>query len=234
MAIELSCDLGEGEPPTRTRALLRQVQAANIACAGHAGDLASMTLCLRLCRAFGVRAGAHPGFPSREDKGRGEARLNAGELRVLLLHQIGGLAVVARHEEVPLAHVKLHGTLYHATDHSPDLARAYLETMRDYFPGLIVVARLGGGVHALARRMRLPVCPEAFADRRYRPDGTLVPRGEPGAILRELEDVRGQVIALREQGLAKTLCLHGDEPNSPLLARRIRLWLGGPEASVES
>ena len=225
MKLDLNCDLGEGEPPVRTRALMRGIDSANIACGGHAGDLDTMTACLRLCREHGVRAGAHPGYPNRESHGRGEVRITPGEFGVLLLHQVGGIEVLARAEGVTLTHVKLHGTLYHATDQSPALAEAYLETMRAYWPSLIVVARLGGGVLALARRLRVPAWPEAFADRRYQPDGTLVPRGEPGACLTRLSEVRRQVLDLREQGLARTLCIHGDAPTAPMLARHIPQWL---------
>jgi UPF0271 protein len=159
--MDLNCDLGEGEPAARTRALMRWITSANIACGGHAGDAETMIDCLRLCAKHGVRAGAHPGFPNRGTMGRGEISITPAELRTLLLHQVGGLATLALAGNTPLTHIKLHGTLYHASDHSTALARAYLETVRAYWPELTIYARAGGMVAGLARRLRMPVWPEA-------------------------------------------------------------------------
>jgi UPF0271 protein len=223
--MDLNCDLGEGEPAARTRALMKWIRLANIACGGHAGDAVTMAACLKLCREHDVRPGAHPGYPNRADMGRGEVAIDPAGLRLLLLHQVSALDTLARAQGLALTHVKLHGTLYHATDGSPALARAYLDTVRDFWPSLAVVARLGGGVARLGARSGLTVWTEAFADRRYRPDGTLAPRDEPGAVLDKVHEVRLQVLALREQGLADTVCLHGDSPGAPVLARHIAAWL---------
>lgn len=240
MSPDLNSDLGEGEPWDRTSALLRLVTSANIACGGHAGDLASMERSLLLAAKLGVRAGAHPGLPG--SFGRGEAPVSPAQLALLVLHQLGGLHRIAQVSRVRLHHVKLHGSLYHATESDPRLAEAYLGTLRDWFPGLRVYARAGGKVVRRARLLGVPVWEEAFVDRGYRSDGTLVPRTEPGALIeapaaaaarvrrysrdRCVESVDGADVSIR----ADTWCVHGDGLNAVAVARAVRRALGIPGA----
>src|SRR4030095_5379345 len=126
MNLDLNCDLGEGEPQTRTRALMRWITSANVACGGHAGDVRSMSVCVRLCKEFGVLLGAHPGAWSRTDFGRGTVQIEPVELELLLLHQISALERIATQHGVHLHHIKLHGALYHATENDVPLARRYI------------------------------------------------------------------------------------------------------------
>lgn len=231
MKLDVNCDLGEWEPPERTRALLRHVTSANIACGGHAGDVATMRRCARWARSLGVRIGAHPGPWSREDRGRSVASLHAGELELLLLQQVSALERIARSEGARLHHIKLHGALYHATDADETLARAYLRAVRRWWPGAIVYARAGGLVHAVANRMGLKVWPEAFADRGYRDDGSLIPREESGAIVSGTREVArrvqllstsGEIVAQSGKRLflhPRTVCVHSDTPNALRIAR---------------
>lgn len=234
--LDLNCDLGEWESPPRTRALMQRITSANVACGGHAGDARSMTRCVRLAREFGVRLGAHPGLPDRAGGGRIEARVTPDDLERLLVEQVGTLTALARTEGVRLHHIKLHGALYHATERDPRLARHYLAVVTRRWPGAVIYARAGGRVAALAGRGQ--VWGEAFLDRAYREDGTLVPRGEPGALLPTLRAMREQARNLMERGevitrsgkriplLAKTLCLHSDTPQAVRLAGFL-----GPRAS---
>src|SRR5256885_15204701 len=120
MKVDLNCDLGEGESVAKTRALMRSITSANVACGGHAGDVRSMETSVRLARQYGVRLGAHPGLPSQF--GRGIVKLSPAQLELLLLHQIGALERIARFHHVKLHHIKLHGSLYHAADADPALA----------------------------------------------------------------------------------------------------------------
>lgn len=227
----LECDLGEGEPPENTRALMRWIDAANIACGGHAGDAASMERCVSLAKRAGVLVGAHPGPWSRAEMGRGGFDIGEEALELLLLQQVGALEAIARAKGARLHHVKLHGSLYHAADADPALARRYLTTVRRFWPGAAVIARAGGLVHRLARRAGVRALGEAFADRGYRADGTLVPRGEPGALLTDPAAVAARVARLVREGVleaetgasvpveASALCVHGDSPGAPALAR---------------
>jgi 5-oxoprolinase (ATP-hydrolysing) subunit A len=234
--LDLNGDLGEWESPRRTRALMRHLTSANVACGGHAGDARTMLRCVRLAREFGVRLGAHPGLPDRAGRGRREARVSPDELERLLQEQVGALADMARTEGVRLHHIKLHGALYHATERDPRLARCYVAVVARHWPGAVVYARAGGRVAGLAPRGK--VWGEAFVDRAYQDDGSLVPRGEPGAVLPSLRAMREQADRLMETGeviarsgeriplAVKTLCLHSDTPQAVRLARAL-----GPRAS---
>jgi 5-oxoprolinase (ATP-hydrolysing) subunit A len=231
MNLDLNCDLGEGEPLSRTRALMRRVTSANIVCGGHAGDLSSMRVCLGLAKELEVRAGAHPGWPNRPDFGRGPVAVRPDELELLLLQQVGSLERLARAQGVRLHHVKLHGTLYHATEQNPALRRRYVECVSRWWPGLKIYALAGGTVARLAGRRGLTVWEEGFLDRAYQPDGTLRPRTSPGALLNDLRAVRARLLLYRRRGEietvsggrirlhARTWCLHSDTPLAPALAR---------------
>lgn len=244
MNLDLNCDLGEQESPARTRALMRLVDSANVACGGHAGDLASMARCARLAREFGVRLGAHPGPPDRAGFGRTDCTPTASELALWIVQQTGALATVAGRHGLSLHHIKLHGALYHASEADPKLARAYVDTVRQHFPGLKIYSRAGGRVARLARRAGLEVWEELFADRTYRDNGELVPRGEPGAVLDSARAVAERLShwlaggCMRTAGgseirlSGQTLCIHGDGERSVSLARAVRVELarqfGGP------
>lgn len=228
---DINCDLGEGEPQARTRALVKLVTSANIACGGHAGDVRALRRGLELCREFGVRAGAHPGFADRENFGRRDVPLSARELETLLVQQMGAFAAVAAAVRVRPHHVKLHGALYHRVERSASLAKIYVRVVRDYFPGWRIYALPFGAVVPAARDLSVPVWREVFADRAYLSTGVLVPRGESGAVISSGEEIRRRVSSLREQGLVwsregvglavecETLCLHADSPGAVRVAR---------------
>lgn len=235
--LALNCDLGEGESLARTRALMRWIDYANVACGGHAGDVQSMRACVRLTRQFGVRLGAHPGPWSRGDRGRGASAISAEALELLLLQQVGALASLASAGGVRLHHIKLHGALYHAVEEDRALARAYLRTVRTHWPQAVVCGRAGGGVTREARRAGVRCLAEGFADRAYQPDGRLVPRSEPGAVLRPSSAVLLRVRQyLAGRGIAATngqrlflafdtLCVHADSPDAGRLVREIARML---------
>ena len=234
MELDLNCDLGEGESPARTRALMRHVTSANVACGGHAGDAASMVRCVRLARELGVRLGAHPGPISRGDFGRAAIRPSPSELTLLVLHQAGALLQVAQRENLPLHHIKLHGALYHAAESDPDLARAYARAVRHYFPGVKIYSLSGGLVARAARQMGVEALEEMFADRAYQADGRLVPRHEAHALLHRPAQVKARLREWLASGhiqaadgsrirlSAQTLCVHGDTVGATTLARLLR------------
>lgn len=223
MRFDLNCDLGEGEPLARTTALMRNVTSANVACGGHAGDVTTMRQCARLAKKYGVRLGAHPGPWARNDFGRGVISIDARGLELLLLQQIGALEQIARAEGVKLHHIKLHGGLYHATERDPKLARAYLQGVRRWWPKLVVYAQAEGTVARAARHAGVIVWEEAFLDRNYRDDGTLVPRTEPNAVITDTADFKRRLELLKTQGtIARTLCIHSDTPGAVNLSRLAR------------
>jgi UPF0271 protein len=229
---DLNCDLGEGEPWTRTRALLRQVTSANVACGGHAGDALTMERVVVEAKALGVRLGAHPGVAGAF--GRGEVTLSPQQLQTLVLQQVGALDLLARRQGSRLHHIKLHGALYHAVENDNALGRAYVETVARWFPQVTIYSRAGGLVLTLAHKAGITAWAEGFIDRAYRADGQLVPRNQDGALLTRTQDISKRLREWRQTGgwksldgtwvavPAQTLCLHGDTPGAVALARAIR------------
>ncbi|HMJ63872.1 MAG TPA: LamB/YcsF family protein [Candidatus Binatia bacterium] len=234
MQFDLNCDLGEDEPLARTRLLMAHVTSANIACGGHAGDVASMRRCVRLAKTYRTLVGAHPGLCDRDNFGRSDTRIDANELELLLLQQVGTLDRIATEEHVKLHHIKLHGALYHATERDANLARAYLSIVRHWWPKVIVYAFAGGTLARYARRVGVEVWQEAFLDRNYRDDGSLGPRSEPDALLTDLGEIRKRldllstkrrIITHSEASLpirAQTLCVHSDTPGVSRIVRMLR------------
>jgi 5-oxoprolinase (ATP-hydrolysing) subunit A len=237
--MELNCDLGEGEHPARTRALMRHVDAVNIACGGHAGDAGAMERCAKYASLMRLRAGAHPGLNDSTGFGRRETRLSSGQLELLLLHQAGALAAVLKKRNLSMHHIKLHGALYHMTEVDQTLGRAYLKAVGKWWPEALIYARAGSPIIAMARRMGLRAREEVFVDRAYLDDGRLVPRNQPGALISSLQTVIERVESLRQSGTLttvtgsrikvnpETLCLHSDSPGAVRMASVVSRFLKG-------
>jgi 5-oxoprolinase (ATP-hydrolysing) subunit A len=231
VAVDLNADVGEG---CDDAALLPFLTSANVACGFHAGDPSVMDATVALALARGVRVGAHPGYPDRENFGRTRMDLPAEAVENLVLYQIGALECFVRARGAKLTHVKPHGALYHAAAESAEIAAAVASGIRRAGEALTVVSQAGSLLLDAARRAGLPVAKEAFADRRYRADGKLVSRSEPDALLTDPEEAADQAVSLARGGHlrardgsrleveADTICLHGDTPGAPQIARRIR------------
>lgn len=242
MQIDLNADLGEGAG--HDEALLSLVSSASIACGGHAGDAASMRQCVRGARRHGVAIGAHPSFPDRENFGRSAMRLPPGEVVAHVLDQIGALDAIVRAEGGRLVHVKPHGALYNQAAREPELAAALCEAVRRFDPALRVFGLAGGALTEAARRAGLAPVEEAFADRGYLPDGSLVPRGQRGALIEDEDAALAQALLLAREGRvraidgslvalrARSLCLHGDGPHALAFARRIRARLAAEGIAI--
>ena len=233
MQLDLNADLGEGLPEVDA-ALMPVITSANIACGLHAGDSHVMATTVRLARRHGVAVGAHPGFDDRAGFGRRRRDLSRDDVTELLLYQLGALAAIAAHAGADLQHVKPHGALYNQAESDRSLAVAIISAIRSFSPRLRLVGRAGSAMQMAAVELNHPFIAEAFADRRYRPDGSLVPRSESGAVLSAPDDVAAQVRRLVTRGevLAddgsrvsvtfQSLCIHGDTPAAPALASRVR------------
>ena len=240
--IDLNCDLGEG--CGNDAAIIPLISSANIACGAHAGDHASMRETLRLCRQFGVAAGAHPGYADRENFGRRELDLPFAELAISLRGQLETLATLAREEGVYLVHVKPHGALYSQAARDSALADVVAASVREFDPRLILVGLAASELPKAGERIGLRVAHEAFADRRYRADGSLAPRNLDGAVIADVDvaTCQGLAIAMHEaiepiDGAAlnlgaDTICLHGDGAQAELFARHLRNALEANDVSV--
>jgi UPF0271 protein len=222
-AIDLNADLGEGFP--NDLALLDRVSSASVCCGAHAGDPDVIRRTLLAAVERGVVVGAHPGYRDREGFGRREQDATTEEVELLVLDQVADLDRLGRDLGVPIRFVKPHGALYNQAQHEEKIARGVVQAVARW--GLPLLGRPGTLLEALAHSAGLRYVAEAFPDRRYRPDGSLVPRDEPGAVLTDPEAVAANVEGLLADGLAATLCIHGDEPNAPPVAERLRSTLRG-------
>src|SRR5579885_2375174 len=180
MAIDLNCDLGEGCPFDAE--LMPLITSANVACGFHAGDPATAHATLSAAARHGVQVGAHPGFPDRENFGRRE--LVRGEEQVFedCVYQIGALAGLAKAVGLPLRYVKPHGALYNMACRDDAYARPVVAAAELF--GLALMGLPDSRLQALSAG-RVPFVAEGFADRRYRPDGSLVPRTQPDAFVED-------------------------------------------------
>jgi 5-oxoprolinase (ATP-hydrolysing) subunit A len=230
LSVDLNADVGEGMDDAQ---LLPYVTSANVACGMHAGNPTTIDQTVGLALACGVRVGAHPGYPDRANFGRVAMEIPADDLENLVVYQVAALAGFVRSRGGRLTHVKPHGALYHSGAEFPDVARAIVEGVRRVGTDLVLVGAAGSMLVGAGQEAGLPVAEEAFADRRYRPDGTLVPRGRPGAVIIDPEEAAEQAVGLARDGFvvaedssrisvrADTICLHGDTPGAAEIARKI-------------
>ncbi|NTX36120.1 LamB/YcsF family protein [Myxococcus sp. CA033] len=228
----LNIDLGE--LPDEDARLYALAQVANIACGGHAGDDASMRRALELCARHGTRVCAHPSYEDREGFGRRALDVTPDVLRGQVASQCARLSRLAQEQRVPVVYAKLHGALYHAANTSPVLARAVVEGIVEALgTGVTLIAPAEGSLRDAARNAGLAHAREGFADRGTLPDGSLIPRGQPGAVLTEAAKVRENTVRLATQGTVDTVCVHGDTPGAVELAREVRATLDALSLHVE-
>jgi UPF0271 protein len=220
----LNIDLGE--LPGEDERLYALAHIANIACGGHAGDDASMRQALERCLRHGTHAGAHPSYADREGFGRKEQHVAPEVLRAQLTEQCARLATLAQALGVPLEYAKPHGALYHAANRSPVLARVVVDAVRAALgPDVTLMGPGAGALPDAAREAGLAYAREGFADRGTLPDGSLIPRGQPGAVITDTARARENTARLATGGTVDTLCVHGDTPGAVELAREVRATL---------
>jgi len=236
LTIDLNSDLGEGFGPFRVgadEALFPLISSANVACGFHGGDPLMMEATVRRAKEHGVAIGAHPGFPDRAGFGRRALAATPDEIRTDVIYQLGALAAFCRVANVELRHVKAHGALYNLAVGDIAVATAIAEAVRQFDATLHFFAIPGSRLHAAGDAAGLTVIREAFADRAYLVDGSLVPRSRPGAVIHDVDLVAARMVRLVTEGLvetidgedlameADTICIHSDTPGAADLARAI-------------
>jgi UPF0271 protein len=179
----------------------------------------------------GVAVGAHPGFDDRPNFGRLDLQLPTREITDLVVRQIEALASITVHACTKLQHVKAHGALYNMAVRDRRVADAIALAVASVDPSLILLGLPESELMAAGAAAGLRTAREAFADRAYRPDGTLVPRTEPGAVIHDPDQVLARVVALAQRSDIDTICVHGDTPGAADLARQIRETLAA--ANIE-
>jgi UPF0271 protein len=239
--LDLNCDMGElpeAIADGTQEALMPSLTSVNVACGGHAGDERMMKTTIEQALRWRLAVGAHPGFPDRVNFGRVELKLPAEAVAKFVFEQVQTLAQVAARCGTRLTHVKPHGALYNQAAHNRELAAAITNGVARWSRDLVLVGLAGSPMLDVFHEAGFAVAAEAFADRRYEPDGTLRSRKFENALIRDPEEAGRQALTIVERAVviasdgsevpvnAQTVCIHGDTPGAPdiaaAVARRLR------------
>lgn len=236
MKIDLNADLGESFGNYRCgmdEEIIRYISSANIACGFHASDPLVMARTVRLAKENGVAAGAHPGYPDMVGFGRRNLQVSTAELKAMVQYQIGALNAFCCAEHIVLRHVKPHGAMYNMAAKDERLAFAIAEGIKEVDPDLLLFGPAGSFLILAAEETGLRTVNEVFADRAYRADGSLVPRGEAGAVLMDEDTVVRRAVKMIKEGTvtsidgkeirvkADSVCLHGDGSKAVIFAGKL-------------
>ncbi len=240
LTVDLNADLGEGFGESRLSAdeeLLDLVSSANVACGFHAGDIQTMRDTVRGAKQRGVTIGAHPSYPDIPGFGRRELGLPAREIELHIEYQIRNLADICSLQGARIAYVKPHGALYNRAVWDSSVADAVARAIRKTNPSLSLLGLPDTEMSRAAERHRIHFVNEAFVDRAYRKDGTLVPRSEANAVINDVQSaVQRAVMLVRMRSItaqdgselrinAQSLCVHGDNPDAATMLRNLRARL---------
>ncbi|MFO0660342.1 MAG: 5-oxoprolinase subunit PxpA [Polyangiaceae bacterium] len=219
-------NIDAGELPNEPEALYQLAHLVNIACGGHIGDTTSMRTAVTYALAHHTGIGAHPSYDDREGFGRVSLEVSLDELAASVERQCRDLAKICRELSARVEHVKPHGALYHDTHRSEEIARVVFNAARRALGSDIVfVAQANGALQRLCEQHDARFFAEVFADRGARPDGSLIPRGQPGALITNADEAAARARALVTLGQAQTVCVHGDTANAVEIAKAVRSTL---------
>jgi UPF0271 protein len=242
LVVDLNSDLGEGAG--HDNEILDLVSSANIACGFHAGDAASIFATVQAALERGVALGAHPSFPDRENFGRTEMIIPAGELYAVVAYQIGAFQALARAAGGTMNHVKAHGALYNMAARDRALSDIIANAVFALDPRLILFAPSASQLDFAAVELGLDTASEVFADRNYLADGSLVPRSRPDAfvhdpieaaerIVRILTEHKVQAVDGTDVDIsATTVCVHGDNPQAVAFVSKLRQRLEAEDVLI--
>jgi 5-oxoprolinase (ATP-hydrolysing) subunit A len=237
MRIDINSDMGESFGAYtigHDAGLMQSITSANIAAGFHAGDPSVLRKTIRMAKEHGVAVGAHPGYPDLVGFGRRAMAVSAQEAEDFCLYQIAAVAGVAQAEGVKLQHVKPHGELFNVAAKNRELAMAIARAVAAFDASLIFFALPGSELLKAGREINLRTVAEVFADRAYEPDGSLVSRRKPGAVIHDADAVVARAVRMvKERSViavdgtvvpldVETICVHGDTPGSDQLAAKIR------------
>jgi UPF0271 protein len=235
--VDLNCDMGESFGAYRIGAddeVFPYITSANVACGYHGGDPGVMRTTLARALRDGVAVGAHPGFQDLIGFGRRNMDASAQEVYDLVVYQVGALMGFARAAKMELQHVKAHGALYNMAVVKPDLAAAIARAVRDVDRQLVLFGLPGSHLITEGESAGLKTAGEAFADRNYMSDGSLVSRKRPDAQVHDADEAVRRAIRMVREGMVTpvdgddirikvdTICIHGDGPHAAEFARRLR------------
>ncbi|MGB4773481.1 MAG: 5-oxoprolinase subunit PxpA [Chitinophagaceae bacterium] len=237
IAVDLNCDMGESTASQKIGAdelIMPLISSANIACGFHGGDPEVIAATIELAKKNQVAIGAHPSFPDRENFGRKEMELDSHTIRNLIIYQVSAMKGMAASMNAVLTHVKPHGALYNMAARRQDYAEAIANAVMTIDPKLVLFGLAGSTMLSAAAEIGLTTCAEVFADRSYQDDGSLTPRTQPGAMIKNVQQAVQQVVGMVKEGRvrsmngrwialkADTVCIHGDTPGAAEYAKAIR------------
>ena len=240
-SIDLNADLGEGIG--NEESLLPYLSSCNIACGYHAGSLEEMEHVIELAIKHQVTIGAHPSYPDKANFGRTPMNLTDHELIEVITNQLLLIQEITKQKKVKLRYVKPHGALYHKASKDQHTANLLIKTMQSLDPNLYLLGFAGSEMEKEAKLLNCPFASEAFADRAYQHNGQLVSRSKPNAVHHTTEDVWKQVHQLvtekrlMKEGVnipikAKSICFHGDTPESIVLLKETHRLLQEHQVTI--
>ena len=238
--IDMNSDLGESFGAWKMgmdEAVMKHISSSNIACGWHAGDSEAMIRTVRAAKKLNVAVGAHPGYPDLLGFGRRNMTCTPDELYAYTLYQTGAIMGVCASEGVELQHVKPHGAMYNQAAKDPKLAAAIVKAVKNLGGGLILMGLAGSEFEKTAAEQGVPFAAEAFVDRGYMADGSLVPRDKPGAFIHDPDEAAARMVKLIKEGTivtpegqtlklkAHSICVHGDSTEAVKMAEVVKAAL---------
>ena len=247
--IDLNCDMGEipeAIADGTQESLMPSLTSVNIACGGHAGDEQTMRTTIKQAQRWRLSIGAHPGYPDRENFGRVELKMSPQAVADSIYEQVKTFAKIAADMNAPIIHVKPHGALYNQAVRDRGLAEAIADGVARWNKKVVLMGLAGSQMLEVFRKAGFTIAAEAFADRRYEPDGSLRSRKFDDSLLRNPADAARQALRIVEQGSliasdgsevfldAQTICIHGDTPGAPQIASAVASTLRAAGVKMKS
>ncbi|MEM7369360.1 MAG: 5-oxoprolinase subunit PxpA [Bacteroidota bacterium] len=236
LRIDINCDMGESYgrfSVGNDEQIFPWISSSNIACGFHGGDPFHIEHTIRLALKHKVRIGAHPGYPDLQGFGRRDMKIPAQELRAIIKYQIAAVKGLTESLGGRLAYVKPHGALYNAASRDAEETKVILQAIQEIDSGLAFMGLAGSVMQRLAKEAQLPFIAEAFADRRYEPDGKLMSRSKSQAVIQDPDQAVEQVLSIfLNQAVhcsdgsvlpmeAQSFCIHGDNPAAPRILKAL-------------
>lgn len=238
--MDINCDMGESTGSTivgQDELIMPYISSCNIACGFHGGDPVHIEKTIQFALKYNVRMGAHPSYPDLIGFGRRPMNIPKNELKSILRYQIAALKGMVESAGGVLSYVKPHGALYNTASKDKNESRIIIEAIQSIDSNLALMGFAGSIMEEMANKMGVEFIAEAFADRRYESDGSLMSRSKPGAVISDPETVVEQVRKLTESQQvvaadesiipvkAKSICVHGDNSSAPEIVRKIHEYL---------
>lgn len=248
LGLDLNSDIGEGYGQFKVgndADIIPWITSANVAVGMHAGDPMIMSKTLSLCKHHNVSVGAHPGYMDLHGFGRRSVKMSLEDFEALVCYQLGAFKTLCDFKGLKFHHVKPHGAMYNDLAVDGVLAKAFAEIIRRFDPSLLIYGLSNTALEMAVEKCDLKFVPEIFVDRNYTSDGLLVSRGIENAIIEEVDEMVERIIEWTKTGKikaitgeiieikGKTLCIHGDQPNGALIARKLNDALSYIQAKID-